>query len=82
MSKNNSEVRNCLDSMPEWGEYCENDLLPMTMIESKPLATDPRNRGSTKEEDDLEFLFRFNPNMSKKIQKSNNHEIKSDQDKA
>jgi hypothetical protein len=59
MSKSNPEVNNCLDSIPEWAEYCKHDLLPVTMIESKPLSTDPRNRGASVGDDDLQFFFRL-----------------------
>lgn len=63
MQQSNTEVNNCLESIPEWKEYEEQILKPTTEREKKPLASDPRNKPS-KDEDDLEFFFRlksFNP---------------------
>ena len=68
MQKKNNEVNNCLESIPEWGEYFENDLKPMNLLESKPLASDPRKKGGNNSDDDLDFFFKlksFNPTKGK-----------------
>ena len=68
MQSKNVEVNNCLESIPEWGEYLTNDLKPINAVESKPLASDPRKKGAVNNEDDLEFFFRLkslNPNKGK-----------------
>ena len=84
MQKNNTEVNNCLESIPEWGDYQEQDLKPRTDLEKKPLASDPRNKGSFKDEDDLEFFFRlksFNPAKGGQNQKQldNKNEIEEEE---
>jgi hypothetical protein len=65
MQKKNTEVNNCLESIPEWGEYYDNDLKIKNLIESKPLASDPRKKGAISNDDDLEFFFRIKSNSSK-----------------
>ena len=44
MQSKNAEVNNCLESIPEWGEYYENDLNQVNILERKPLAVDPRDQ--------------------------------------
>ena len=65
VQKKNTEVNNCLESIPEWGDYYENDLKVKNLIESKPLASDPRSKGAVNNDDDLEFFFRLKSGSSK-----------------
>jgi SIT4 phosphatase-associated protein len=44
LQKKNEDANNFLDAIPEWKEYCEGELLLMTTLESKPLASDPRKK--------------------------------------
>lgn len=68
LQKTNGEINNCLESIPEWREYYENDLEIKNLIESRPLAVDPRKKGGFNNDDDLDFFFRLkslNPNRGK-----------------
>lgn len=38
MQKANEEIASFLDSIPEWGEYYENELKKVNEIESRPLG--------------------------------------------
>jgi hypothetical protein len=46
LQKSSEEVANFLDSIPEWAEFFENEVLPVTEREEKPLGSDPRGRNS------------------------------------
>ena len=64
MSKKSPEVANCLESIPEWQIYFQDDLRVKNLIENKPLVNDPRKKGAVSNDDDLEFFFKlknFNP---------------------
>lgn len=70
MQKKSPEVASCLESIPEWQEYFQNDLRIKNMIENKPLVNDPRKKGTVSNEDDLEFFFKLkNFNPTKKSEK-------------
>lgn len=64
MSKKSPEVATCLESIPEWQIYLEEDLKIKNSIENKPLCSDPRKKGAANNDEDLEFFFKlknFNP---------------------
>ena len=44
LSKKNEEVLNFLESIPEWTEFNSNILSVINLLESKPLASDPRKK--------------------------------------
>lgn len=77
MQKANEEIASFLDSIPEWGEYYENELKKVNEIEARPLGQDPRARKDSVQERDpneddvfvTNFLNRFNrhqENLAKK----------------
>lgn len=60
IAKNSSEVANFLDSIPEWGEYFENDLKKHNEIEARPLGQDPRAKKNQSPSDDLlDLMFKI-----------------------
>lgn len=85
MSKKSPEVANCLESIPEWKDYYEDDLKIKNLIENKPLVNDPRKKGSVSNDEDLEFFFKlknFNPtkrNETKEDNKEENEEEEEEQ---
>lgn len=42
LQKSNEEVSSFLDSIPEWAHYVSDELSKINLIESRPLASDPR----------------------------------------
>lgn len=61
LKKSNQEVSNILDSIPEWSDYYEQDLVKANEIESKPLGQDPRQKeGKGNSTDEyFDFIFKF-----------------------
>jgi len=59
LQKKSEEANNILDAIPEWKEYCDGELMLMTNLENKPLASDPRKKGQTSAEDDIEYFFKI-----------------------
>jgi hypothetical protein len=71
-------VSNFLESIPEWNEYYQNDLIKINNIEKKPLASDPRNQERNSKDDDF-FVFNFISKL--KDAKDTNEEGDEDDDK-
>ncbi len=64
LQKENEDVKNFLESIPEWGQFVNGELKNGNEIESRPLAQDPRkktNPGS--DTDDFEFFFKMKTGM-------------------
>ena len=67
LQKKSEEANNILDAIPEWKEYCDGELMLMTNLENKPLASDPRKKGQTSAEDDIEYFFKIKEFQQTKI---------------
>lgn len=80
MQKKSPEVANCLESIPEWNVYYEEDLKVKNMLENKPLVMDPRKKGAVSNDDDLEFFFKLkNFNPTKKSERQEKVELKDEE---
>ena len=88
MQKANEEISSFLESIPEWGEYYENELCKQNEVESKPLGQDPRNKQQKDpyedvNEDDIfvkNFLNRYNRQQEEKKNKDFNFSGNDDED--
>ena len=52
LQKSNEEVASFLDSIPEWADYCQNDLQQANARDNNPLVNDPRARDNKAGSDD------------------------------
>lgn len=80
MSKQNEEVANFLDSIPEWSEYQKEELEKANEIERKPLGQDPRAKGKEDKSGDDEYLdliFKFKDPLP--VKKNNNNNKNDDE---
>ena len=59
IQKKVEEANNILEAIPEWKEYCDGDLSFINNIENKPLASDPRKKGASTADDDIEYFFKI-----------------------
>lgn len=70
LQKKNEDANNVLEAIPEWKEYCEGELLLMTTLESKPLASDPRKKQAHQADDDIEYFFKIKEFQQAKIKQA------------
>ena len=73
LQKTNEEVANFLDSIPEWSDYYQNDLQAANAIESKPLASDPRQKITNDTDDYFDFICKIK-NIGGKSTGTNNEQ--------
>jgi hypothetical protein len=59
LSHKNEEVSNFLESIPEWQEFYTDVLTVINGIESKPLASDPRQKKSIDDDEYFDLLYKF-----------------------
>ena len=60
VSKKNEEVKNFLDSIPEWQDFYTSVLCVINAIEAKPLGNDPRKRDNSRDSDDyFDVLYKL-----------------------
>ena len=81
----NEEVATCLDSNPEWEQYCQDDLNKINEIENKPLVSDPRSKdGLNNNDEELDFFFRLksfgNPKSRSSFSSENDNDDGQDDD--
>jgi hypothetical protein len=89
LSKKNEEVSNFLESIPEWQEFSVNVLQVINGIESKPLASDPRQKKSIDDDEYFDLLYKFkdvhrsgfhNKQKNKDVENEVNQEDNDDND--
>ncbi|CDW85807.1 UNKNOWN [Stylonychia lemnae] len=86
LSKKNEEVQNFLESIPEWTEFHQNILTVINLIESKPLASDPRKKQTSSSDDYFDILYKIKDarsgfqNKSKKQQEQNEKPEEEDEE--
>ena len=71
--KQHVEVQNFLESIPEWAEYCSDNLQKHNYVETQPLAADPRKKSSVSNDDDF-FVFNFMQKFKENCQVNKNNE--------
>lgn len=88
LSKKNDEVRNFLESIPEWEDYYKNTLSVINAIESKPLGADPRKKDRLSSSDEyFDMIYKikdksrpFANKKSKNVDKSNDDDDEDEDD--
>lgn len=59
LQKNNEEVANFLESIPEWKEYVEEDLEHANKIDNQPLGSDPRKKSESNSDDYFDLISKW-----------------------
>lgn len=82
LSKKNDEVRNFLESIPEWEEFYKNSISTINAIESRPLGSDPRKKDQVSNSDDyFDMFYKIKDKNSRPFaNKKAKHVEKSDDD--
>ena len=82
LSKKNEEVRNFLESIPEWEDFYKNNLSVINAIESKPLGSDPRKKDShlSSSDDYFDMIYRIKDKNRPFANKKSKHVEKNDDD--
>lgn len=71
LKKDNEEISNFLEAIPDWDDYYQNELEKINQIESKPLAADPRSKDASHDDDYFVFNFISKLKGSKKKNENN-----------
>lgn len=59
LQKQNEEVANFLESIPEWKEYYEEELQHANLIDNQPLGSDPRKKSESNSDDYFDLITKW-----------------------